>query len=288
MNTNQDSQRLIQSELMFIEPSDVTRESRQSHCDARRASQPGNPYRDVVVFRPEIPGLEHSSGDFSLPPHTSTSAESHSPKSKIFVVGDMAFFLGVEKTIELEPDLTVCGKSRPSEAVAAIANTNADVVVIDISHPGHLHVVKTIVKQWPTLPILGYSAFYGGIFHERVLRSGAKGCMSKEQPLEDFPKSLREVLHGHLSAPDHVQQKLLREVISGKQPQESVFEGLSDRELEVLFSIGQGRGTRQIATDTGLSVKTIESHRAHLKEKLQLKNAPELVCAAVKWVLTLY
>jgi DNA-binding CsgD family transcriptional regulator len=67
-----------------------------------------------------------------------------------------------------------------------------------------------------------------------------------------------------------------------------VFESLSDRELEVLFSIGQGRGTRQIANDTGLSVKTIESHRAHLKEKLQLKTAPELVCAAVKWVLTLY
>ncbi len=287
MNTNQNSPVLIQSELKFVGALCSARRSKQSYSDARRASRPGKPNAGVVVC-PEAPGLEHSLGDFSRPPHPSASAESHSPKAKIFVVGDMTFFLGMEKTIDLEPDLTVCGKSCPSEAVAAIANAKPDAVVMDISDPGHLHAIKTIVKQWPTLPILGYSAFYGSIFHERVLRSGAKGCVSKQQPLEDFSKSLREVLHGHLSVLGDVKQKLLRKAISGKQPKESVFDSLSDRELEVLFSIGQGRGTRQIAKDTGLSIKTIESHRAHLKVKLQVKTAPELVYTAVKWVLTLY
>jgi DNA-binding NarL/FixJ family response regulator len=105
----------------------------------------------------------------------------------------------------------------------------------------------------------------------------------KEEATENILGAIRQVLGGGVYLSEKMGAKLMRQWIGGKPRQGgSSLERLSDRELEVFGLIGQGKGTRQIAAHLRLSVKTIESHRAHIKEKLNLKDANELVHTAIR------
>ena len=210
-------------------------------------------------------------------------------KATVLIVDDHPIVRqGLAQLLNGEPDFLVCGEAENArKAMAAIAELKPDIAIIDITLQGTngIELIKNIVAQWPELPILVLSMHDESLYAERALRAGAKGYVMKQEATEKLTGALRRIINGQIYVSEKLADKMMRKAIDGKAMQDaSPVSILSDRELEVLQLIGQGHGTRQIAEDLNLSVKTIESHRAHIKEKLNLKTAPEMVRFAVQWV----
>jgi DNA-binding NarL/FixJ family response regulator len=193
---------------------------------------------------------------------------------------------GLAQLINHEPDLSVCGQHEgAAQAFAAIPALCPDLVIIDLSLKGSsgLELVKNSRASHPKLRILVLSMHDEMLYAERVLRAGAAGYIMKQEASEKVLEAIRQVLGGGVYLSEKMGAKLMHQWIGGKPRQAaSSMESLSDRELEIFGLIGQGKGTRQIAEHLHLSVKTIESHRAHIKEKLNLKDANELVHTAIR------
>ena len=156
---------------------------------------------------------------------------------------------------------------------------------MDLSLKGSsgLELVKNARANYPKLLMLVLSMHDESLYAERSLRAGASGYIMKAEAVEKVLGAIRHVLNGGIYLSENMSSKLMRQLAAGKNMAGgSLMERLSDRELEVFGLIGQGRGTRQIAQQLHLSVKTIESHRAHIKEKLDLKSATELVHCAIE------
>ena len=210
-------------------------------------------------------------------------------EARILIVDDHPIVRqGLAQLLNGEPDFVVCGEAGTArQAMTAIAELKPNLAIVDITLQGTngIELIKNIVAQWPDLPILVLSMHDESLYGERALRAGAKGYVMKQEATGELTGALRRILNGQIYASEKLKDRMMRQAIDGKATQNtSPVAALSDRELEVLQLIGQGRGTRQIAEDLNLSAKTIESHRAHIKEKLNLKTAPELVCFAVQWV----
>ncbi len=210
-------------------------------------------------------------------------------KAKVLIVDDHPIVRqGLAQLLNGEADFMVCGEAdNARKAMAAISDLRPDLAIVDITLQGTngIELIKNIVAQWPELPILVLSMHDESLYAERALRAGAKGYVMKQEATEKLTGALRRILNGQIYVSEKLADKMMRKAIDGKSVQDtSPVAVLSDRELEVLQLIGQGHGTRQIAEDLNLSVKTIESHRAHIKEKLNLKTAPEMVRFAVQWV----
>ena len=210
-------------------------------------------------------------------------------KATVLIVDDHPILRqGLAQLLNGEPDFLVCGEAENArKAMAAIAELKPDIAIIDITLQGTngIELIKNIVAQWPELPILVLSMHDESLYAERALRAGAKGYVMKQEATEKLTGALRRIINGQIYVSEKLADKMMRKAIDGKAMQDaSPVSILSDRELEVLQLIGQGHGTRQIAEDLNLSVKTIESHRAQIKEKLNLKTAPEMVRFAVQWV----
>jgi|SRR5581483_6159497 len=193
---------------------------------------------------------------------------------------------GLAQLINHEPDLQVCGQFEDAApAFEAVPKLNPDVAIIDLSLKGSsgLELVKNIKANYPKIPLLVLSMHDESLYAERALRAGASGYIMKAEATEAVLGAIRQVLGGGIYLSQKMSSKLMHQLASGRPGGAgSLMERLSDRELEVFSLIGQGRGTRQIAEQLHLSVKTIESHRAHIKEKLNLKNATELVHRAIQ------
>jgi DNA-binding NarL/FixJ family response regulator len=193
---------------------------------------------------------------------------------------------GLAQLINHESDLSVCGQyEAAAQAFAAIGALAPDLAIIDLSLKGSsgLELVKNIRASHPKLLILVLSMYDESLYAERVLRAGAAGYIMKQEASEKVLGAVRQVLGGGIYVSEKMGSKLMHQLIGGKPvPAASSMERLSDRELEIFGLIGQGKGTRQIAEHLHLSVKTIESHRAHIKEKLHLKDANELVHTAIR------
>ena len=210
-------------------------------------------------------------------------------KANVVIVDDHPIVRqGLAQLLNGEADFMVCGEAdNARKAMAAITDLKPDLAIVDITLQGTngIELIKNIVAQWPELPILVLSMHDESLYAERALRAGAKGYVMKQEATEKLTGALRRILNGQIYVSEKLADKMMRKAIDGKSVQDtSPVAVLSDRELEVLQLIGQGHGTRQIAEDLNLSVKTIESHRAHIKEKLNLKTAPEMVRFAVQWV----
>jgi DNA-binding NarL/FixJ family response regulator len=210
-------------------------------------------------------------------------------KARVLVVDDHPIVRqGLVQLLNCESDFMVCAEAGDArKAMAAIAEAKPDLGIVDISLQGTngIELIKNIVAQWPDFPILVLSMHDETLYAERALRAGAKGYLMKQEAPEKLTEALRRILNGQIYVSEKLSNKMMHRAIGGKNLENtSPVANLSDRELEVLQLIGQGHGTRQIAEDLGLSVKTIESHRAHIKEKLTLKTAPEMVRFAVEWV----
>jgi len=195
---------------------------------------------------------------------------------------------GISALINAEADLMVCGEASSSPtALDAMRTLTPDVALLDISLPGTngIELIKLMKAEQPKLPLLVLSMHDESLYALRALKAGALGYVMKAEALTHVLDALRKVLIGEIYVSPRLSERLIFQAIqsvdgSGGSP----VDRLSDRELEVLELLGRGFGTKEIASELHLSVKTIETHRAHIKEKLGFRDAGEMVRFAIDWV----
>lgn len=210
-------------------------------------------------------------------------------RAKILLVDDHPIVRqGLAELIEQEDDLVICGEAQSGfEALQAIATAKPDLAMVDISLQGTngLELIKQIKAGHSDVPVLVLSMHDETLYAERALRAGARGYVMKEEATARLITAIRRVLSGEIYLSERMSARLLsRFVDGGPQTGGSAMERLSDRELEVFELIGRGLSTRRIAEELHLSIKTIESHREHIKEKLKLESSQELMRHAMQWV----
>lgn len=209
-------------------------------------------------------------------------------KSKVMVVDDHAIVLhGLRELINNEPDLEVTMTADTAEhALDMLKEQQPDIVVTDISLPGlsGLELIKELTRLYPNLSTMVLSMHDELVHGERALRAGAKGYLVKQEAPENVIKAIRKVLAGERYLSERM-QSLLAQKVRGRPANQpiSVLSNLTDREHEIFRLIGIGLGTSEIAIKLNRSVKTIEAHRANLKQKLGLRNAHELNRLAANW-----
>jgi DNA-binding NarL/FixJ family response regulator len=211
-------------------------------------------------------------------------------KRRVFIVDDHPIVRqGLAALINTELDLAVCGDAEESgSALRGIEELKPDLAVIDISlnGPDGLDLLKSIRTRDANLPVLILSMLDESLYAERALHAGANGYIMKQEATERLLVAIRRILAGEIYLSEHMSNRMLhRFAAGGPVGSQSPIAELSDRELEVFRLIGEGRGTRQIAVELHISVKTVESYQAHIKEKLSLKNARELVQQAIQWTV---
>jgi len=197
---------------------------------------------------------------------------------------------GLAQLIDLQPDMVVAGEAgNPAEAIQKFAVAKPDMVLTDMTMPGRsgLEFIKDLRAAYPDVAILVVSMHDEAIFAERALRAGARGYIMKEAGGENLLTAIRQVLGGQIYLSPRMSANAL-DIFSGRRPRgsSSPIEKLSDREFEVFRLVGQGKSTRDIAQQLHLSTKTVDVHRGHIKEKLELKDTTALVRHAVRWVET--
>ena len=223
---------------------------------------------------------------------TKPQLASATKKCRVLLVDDHPIVRqGLALLIDREPDLAVCGEADGAQSIFhAIATLRPDIVILDISlsGPDGLDVLKEIRAKTGTLPVLILSMHDESIYAERAIRAGANGYIMKQEATEKVLVAIRRILQGEVYLSDRLTSTMLQQLVRGEVTgRKSPLVNLTDRELEVFRLIGEGRGTRQIAEELHLSVKTIESYQAHIKEKLALRNARELVQHAIEWTMNL-
>jgi DNA-binding NarL/FixJ family response regulator len=193
---------------------------------------------------------------------------------------------GLAHLINREGDLKVCGQADTlPKALVAVKALKPELVIADIALKGGngLELIKAILGLDPELPILILSVLDEALFAERSLRAGARGYVMKQEPIDELMGAIRRVLRGGRYLSQRMQERLLDNLSSGPgNGSTPKIDCLSNRELEVFHLVGQGHGTREIAEQLCLSIKTIETYRAHIKEKLKLRTGMELIRAAIK------
>jgi DNA-binding NarL/FixJ family response regulator len=194
---------------------------------------------------------------------------------------------GLRALVDVEPDLEVCSEvdDAPS-ALRAIDVSKPDVAIVDISlqKGDGLELVRQIRARWP-LPVLVLSIHDEGLYGERALRAGASGYVMKQEATGAVVNALRHVLKGDLWLSERLSARLLRAYVQGEPglPADSPLSILSDRELQVFQLISDGCPTSEISRWLNISRKTVETHRAHIKEKMELRTGLELIQYAARY-----
>lgn len=211
------------------------------------------------------------------------------PRKRVFLVDDHPMVRErLAMLFDQTPDLRVCGEAEDvPAALEAIVREKPDIVIADLSlrNSNGLELIKDLKAQGLRVPVLVLSMHDEALYAERVLRAGASGYISKQENSQEILRAIRKVLDGKVFLSPDVAAGVLRRIVgsSGSNPENPV-ESLADRELEVFQLIGSGHTTRRIAEMLGLSVKTVESYRARIKEKLALDDGVQLLQRAVQWV----
>ncbi|MHC4192351.1 MAG: response regulator [Planctomycetota bacterium] len=215
--------------------------------------------------------------------------KSNENRRKILVVDDHPIVRdGLADLINREKDIVVCGWAEDTpHTIKAIKNLKPDVVTVDISlrDASGLELIKDIKTRFPSLPILALSMHQESLYAERAIRAGARGYITKQEATKKVIMAIRQVLDGRLYLSEKMKEKLLRSLLgdNGSGAGTSPIDRLTNRELDVFSLLGQGRGTRQIAEQLCLSVKTIETYRSRIKEKLNISSSSELLLYAFQW-----
>jgi len=208
-------------------------------------------------------------------------------RKRIFLVDDHPLVREwLTQLIEQQPDLTVCGEAgSASAALAALGAAPADLAIVDLSleNSAGLDLVKSLQRLTPAVPVLVLSMHDESLYAERVFRAGARGYVNKRESAQRVVEAVRRVLDGKLYVSEKAAEILAAQTVRGRAPEQPAVERLSDRELEVFEKLGQGIGTRQIADDFCVSIKTIQAYCARIKEKLNVGSATELLREAVRW-----
>jgi DNA-binding NarL/FixJ family response regulator len=197
---------------------------------------------------------------------------------------------GLIQLINREPDLLVCGDAEDvPQALAAVKSVRPDLVLADITMPGRsgLEFIKDVQVQHPDVAVLVMSMHDENLYAERVLRAGGRGYIMKNEGGERILEAIRQVLQGRVYVSPNVSAALLDGLTRPRARASQAVPGvLSDREFEVFQLIGQGLSGRQIGQRLNLSIKTVGTHRQHIKRKLGMRTGPELVRQAVRWAAT--
>ncbi len=208
---------------------------------------------------------------------------------RILIVDDHPLFRdGLRQLIDHEAGLSVCGEATGSgDAIRLTTQTKPDLVIVDISlgNDNGIDLIRDLKANDSELPVLVVSMHEESLYAERALRAGAMGYVMKDEPPKTYKHAIRAVLAGEMYLSPRMATSLVAKLMRGpKAEDQTSVSVLSDRELEVFRRLGQGKGTRQIAEELGLTVRTIGSFRARIKEKLKIKNSAELVLQAIRWV----
>src|SRR6266404_2942522 len=221
---------------------------------------------------------------------TNENPKCEEPEAKrIVIVDDHPLFRkGLEQLIHSDGAFAVCGEAgNASEAMDVIRKLDPDLAIVDLSLPGAngIELIKNIRAEFPKLPILVLSMHDESLYALRALRAGAEGYVMKHEAMANVIQAIHEVFSGRpYLSPAMAAQVIAKFAKRSSEDESDAVDELSDRELEILELIGKGNEVRQIAKRLHLSPKTVETHRAHIKEKLQLKNAREVARFAVQWV----
>jgi len=210
-------------------------------------------------------------------------------KRRVFVVDDHAVLrYGLSELISGCPDLEICGQAGSAEeALASIGSASPDLAILDITLPGMsgLELIKTLKEKCPAVQILVLSMHDETIYARRAVRAGARGYIMKQRAINEVVDAVRRILDGDLYLSQAMSRHVLEAAFRSDNPvAESPVTRLTDRELEVFRLIGQWKGATEIAQRLKLSIKTVETYQAKLKEKLGLKDSTQLLYQALRWV----
>jgi DNA-binding NarL/FixJ family response regulator len=219
-----------------------------------------------------------------------SSTPQQSQASRILIVDDHPLFQeALRELIDREPGWSVCGKAGDAaEAMRLADETKPDLVIVDISLGGTngIDLIKNLSARYPDLAMLVVSMHDESLYSERAIRAGAMGYVTKHEPPKIVKTAIQQVLAGEMYLSHKMATSLVNRLLHGETepPQETPLQRLTERELEVFRLLGQGKGARQIAEELKLSVATINSFRARIREKLRLKNSTELLLTAGNWI----
>ena len=220
----------------------------------------------------------------------------HNPKcdrpeaKRIVIVDDHPLFRkGLEQLINSENGFAVCGEAgSAAEAMEVIRKLNPELAIVDLSLPGAngIELIKNIRAEFPKLPVLVLSMHDESLYALRALRAGAEGYVMKHEAMANVIHAIHEVFNGRPYLSPAMAAQVITRVAHGADEQADPVDRLSDRELEILELIGKGKDVREIAKLLHLSPKTVETHRSHIKDKLDLKNSREVARFALQWLTT--
>jgi DNA-binding NarL/FixJ family response regulator len=210
--------------------------------------------------------------------------------ARILIVDDHPILrLGLRHLLEGQPDLSIAGEADSAEsAIRVVRSTRVDLALVDLSlsHATGLDLVRDLHALDERLLVLVFSVHDEALYTERALRAGARGYVTKYAPAQTVVAAIRRVLSGHIYVSERASQHILESYRrgAGGGAAANKLGGLTDRELQVLEMIGKGLNTAGIAERLRVSVKTIETYRANIRSKLELKDATDLVRYAMSWV----
>jgi len=212
-------------------------------------------------------------------------------RARILIVDDHpAVREALASRIGRQPDLEVCGEAADmSEALGLVADTQPDLAVVDISLKtgSGIDLIKRIKDRNDSVRMLVWSMHSESLYAERALRAGALGYINKDQATDKIIEAIRRVLEGKVYLSDAMAEKMLHRAVGvgREEVTRSPLDALADRELEVFRLIGHGVKTAEIAKQLHLSVKTVETYRDRIRQKLDLSDGTELAHYATQWVL---
>ena len=210
-------------------------------------------------------------------------------KSQVMLVDDHAMVRhGMAMLINAEPDMELFAEAEDSgEAMAKLESEHhPDIVLVDLSLKtlSGFELIKSMHILIPAMPVLVVSMHDESVYAERALRSGARGYVMKQESGRVLVTAIREVLKGNFYLSEPMHTKLMHRFVTGNSGTELLINSLTPSEFEVLHLIGSGHSSQEIANLLSRSIKTIETHRAKIRAKLQLKNGADLVRYATHWI----
>lgn len=210
-------------------------------------------------------------------------------KRAILLVDDHPLFRkGMTELLDSQADLKVRAEADNSgSALNAIRAQRFDLAIVDVGLRGSangIELTKSFKAEKPDLPVLVVSMHDEALYAERALRAGARGYVMKREALDSMLNAVRSVIEGEIYISPTMTKRMLFDHIQGGGEARSAVDRLTDRELEVFQLIGEGRDMHEIAGELHLSKKTVEAHRANIKEKLGVPSAREVVRYATQWV----
>jgi DNA-binding NarL/FixJ family response regulator len=215
--------------------------------------------------------------------------KSSAKQARVLIVDDHpAVREALALRIGRQPDLAVCGEAADvGEALRLAADARPDVAVIDISlRTGNgLDLIKRLRGHYPDVRVLVWSMHAESLYAERALRAGALGYVNKDQATDTIVEAIRRVREGKVYLSEAAAERLLHRAVGGEAAPRSPLDALADRELEVFRLIGEGVKTGEIAERLHLSVKTVETYRDRIRQKLHLDDGAALARYAFQWVL---